>query len=135
MKDRIVKKCPTCKVIKTKEEFYKNRASWDGLTSYCAECIRKINRNKKEWNRKYWYLHAKERIKSNSDSRKKYAYKEHARQKMRYAIEHGKMEQKPCVICGEEKTQGHHKDYSKPLDVVWLCTVHHGLVDHNLLII
>ena len=27
----------------------------------------------------------------------------------------------PCEICGLEKVEKHHKDYSKPLEVSWLC--------------
>ena len=32
----------------------------------------------------------------------------------------------PCEICGEIKAQGHHDDYTKPLDVRWLCVTHHA---------
>ena len=36
-------------------------------------------------------------------------------------LRRGKLDRKPCVICGSVNTQMHHEDYSKPLDVVWLC--------------
>ena len=33
---------------------------------------------------------------------------------------------KKCRKCKEErKLSGHHKDYSKPLEVIWLCPIHH----------
>lgn len=35
---------------------------------------------------------------------------------------------KPCEVCGDKKTHRHHPDYSKPLEVVFLCRKHHGLV-------
>lgn len=41
------------------------------------------------------------------------------------AIESGKLVRQLCAICGV-KAQAHHDDYSKPLEVVWLCTRHHG---------
>jgi hypothetical protein len=31
----------------------------------------------------------------------------------------------PCLECGEAKTEAHHADYDRPLDVVWLCEPHH----------
>lgn len=33
-----------------------------------------------------------------------------------------------CAIpsCVETKVDGHHADYSRPLDVVWLCRAHHA---------
>ena len=40
------------------------------------------------------------------------------------AIRDGRLIRKPCEVCGEI-AQAHHDDYSKPLDVRWLCTKHH----------
>lgn len=31
----------------------------------------------------------------------------------------------PCEVCGHPDTQAHHDDYSKPLEVRWLCHWHH----------
>jgi len=42
------------------------------------------------------------------------------------AIRDGRMIRQPCEVCGEVKAQAHHGDYSKPLDVRWLCTKHHA---------
>lgn len=43
----------------------------------------------------------------------------------RYALRRGDLVRGPCAVCGEPKTEGHHTDYTKPLDVVWLCPEHH----------
>lgn len=32
---------------------------------------------------------------------------------------------KPCDVCGEVKSIRHHEDYSKPLEVRFLCALHH----------
>ncbi len=50
------------------------------------------------------------------------------RQKSAYAIKTGKLVREPCEVCGAEKTEGHHDDYSKPLAVRWLCKRCHGRV-------
>lgn len=41
------------------------------------------------------------------------------------AINSGKLRRQPCVVCGN-KAQAHHEDYSKPLEVKWLCAKHHA---------
>lgn len=51
--------------------------------------------------------------------------KTRARVKVRLAKKSGKLIMQSCRVCGELKTEAHHPDYSKPLDVVWLCKQHH----------
>jgi hypothetical protein len=48
-----------------------------------------------------------------------------ARRKLEYAVKAGNIEKHPCAKCGSPASNGHHTDYSKPLDVVWLCRKHH----------
>ena len=38
----------------------------------------------------------------------------------------GRLIQEPCVVCGSEKSQAHHEDYDKQLEVIWLCRKHHA---------
>lgn len=52
------------------------------------------------------------------------------RQLTRYAIRSGYIIEKPCEICGEIKVDAHHDDYSKPLEVRFLCEKHH--VEHHI---
>ena len=40
-------------------------------------------------------------------------------------IKRGKIKREPCSKCGEPKAQMHHADYSKPLQIEWLCDVCH----------
>ncbi len=53
----------------------------------------------------------------------RYPEKEACRDKLKKAVKSGKI-QRPtiCTDCNETKPLfAHHEDYSKPLDVIWLC--------------
>jgi hypothetical protein len=41
------------------------------------------------------------------------------------AITDGSLVRQPCETCGKLASEAHHDDYSKPLDVRWLCRKHH----------
>lgn len=42
------------------------------------------------------------------------------------ALASGELIRQPCERCGAtEWVEAHHEDYSKPLDVVWLCSSCH----------
>ncbi len=36
------------------------------------------------------------------------------------------LDRQPCEVCGDPKTDGHHEDYSRPLEVRWLCRLCHA---------
>lgn len=41
------------------------------------------------------------------------------------AVRSGKIVRQRCLICKSAKSEAHHPDYSLPLDVMWLCRLHH----------
>jgi hypothetical protein len=53
-------------------------------------------------------------------------FKNKARALLRYHVAAGNITRLPCEKCGNPKSQGHHEDYNKPLDVMWLCALCHG---------
>jgi hypothetical protein len=64
---------------------------------------------------------------------KKNPEKRRAQEKLQYWVRTGKI-QKPhkCSKCEIEcDVQGHHEDYTKPLDVIWLCARCHFLLHHE----
>ena len=57
--------------------------------------------------------------------RERYPEKIAARMKLYNAVKKGILKKQPCEICNDIESEAHHFDYSKPLDVRWLCKVHH----------
>lgn len=51
--------------------------------------------------------------------------KESARKAVAAAVRRGELRRSPCEKCGMTKSEAHHVDYSRPLDVKWLCRRHH----------
>lgn len=80
----------------------------------------------------------KKRTQRGTDWEKKNPEKRSAHDRAMYAVKTGKLVrpsscEKCCVVC---KPHAHHEDYSKPLDVVWLCAkchfyLHHGYKHHR----
>jgi len=54
-----------------------------------------------------------------------------AHQAVKKAIRAGTLVRRPCEVCGESRTHGHHDDYSQPLSVRWLCVRHHEEAHHG----
>lgn len=55
----------------------------------------------------------------------KYPQKYEARKQATSAVKTGRIIRKPCEVCGATNSHGHHDDYSKPLELMWLCPKHH----------
>jgi hypothetical protein len=55
-----------------------------------------------------------------------------ARDILTQAISTGAIKPQRCRDCGASKADGHHPDYTKPLEVIWLCRKHH-VAEHRRL--
>lgn len=62
--------------------------------------------------------------------RKKYPQRYKAHKLVFVEVRSGRLVKKDC-FCGSKKSEAHHKDYSKPLAVVWLCKKHHRMADRG----
>ena len=91
----------------------------------------------RENNREKLRLQAIEHHRANRDLRNSQArnrYRKNperclAQLKVRRAVVKGLLAKTPCA-CGSVKVQGHHPDYSKPLEVIWMCKSCHQKWHH-----
>jgi hypothetical protein len=69
---------------------------------------------------------------SSGIAKKKWVLENEEKRRAHWAVDNalrsGRLVKKPCEVCGDE-AEGHHDDYSKPLEVRWLCDPHHK--DHH----
>jgi hypothetical protein len=137
----IMKKCSTCKIEKSESDFYKDNRRADGLKSQCKKChsiTSILSRDKdnhrdcnREWHRKSKYgtrQEVRERAMLRSRARNK-SIEIRARALANRAIDLGFLARpKECPKCHRTDltVHAHHDDYSKPLDVYWLCSECHG---------
>jgi hypothetical protein len=121
-------------------DFHKNKLIPDGLAVYCKICTTFLSRRnhikryptisknpelvrkRKEYIRSFTTDQVRELKRNYNESNKS---KVNARSVTSRAIKSGKLIQLPCEVCGFPITEAHHDDYSKPLNVRWLCVKHH----------
>ncbi len=135
MTNRNRKYCYHCKKEKSLKEFYKHGGRPDGLAAACKQCSKDCNKKynqttkgkesmqkrvtkyrktekgrivHKKLQKEYWQKHPEKRKVKNA---------------LYYAIKTGKIERSDrCSNCGIKcKPDGHHSDYNRPLEVIWLC--------------
>lgn len=130
-----MKKCSCCKQEKTCSEFQVRKASKDGLTASCKQCLhaRDKERYPKEKARRLEghkrYMKSESGKLSHKQSVDKWksinSNRRAAHVILGNAVRDGRAHKLPCFICGE-KAEAHHPDYDRPLDVMWLCRAHHN---------
>jgi len=148
-----MKRCKGCGTEKPLAEFYKDSTSRDGVRGKCKTCLLTATREyrKTEKGRQAAILATRkyqstDRGKLVLDAYKKsqdrwlairrywktenYKMRNRVYARVRKALMTGKLIRQACEICGDPNSQAHHTDYSKPLDITWLCRIHH-LAEHG----
>lgn len=143
-----MKRCLKCGTEKPLSEYHRHKQTADGRVSSCKECVKAYGAAYRA--ERIEILRASQRQRSRSTERKmqsriksvayrrsakgkeaqktyraKYPEKHAARVAVSKAIRQGVLARKPCEVCGK-KGEAHHEDYSRPLDVRWLCREHHA---------
>lgn len=141
------KKCFKCDKTKAMVYFYKHSKMKDGHLGKCIDCTKKDVLEHRTRNldriRKYDRERGKlpHRIQANTaytkKYRKEYPLKYAASLLLKNAVRAGKIKKpKKCSQCNAEvRIMGHHNNYYKPLDVIWLCQIcHKGLHSKSIAI-
>jgi hypothetical protein len=138
----IVKKCIICGTEKPLDAFYLHPMMKDGRLNKCSECCRAYasERYSREFKkireyerRRFKSGHRKQKVLEYQRKRRARApLKEKARRLISYYVRSGKIEKLPCEECGDQRSEAHHEDYGKPLQIIWLCHFHHRLREGRL---
>lgn len=140
-----MKICFKCNEEKELSEFYAHKGMKDGYLGKCIKCTKKDatdHRNDniekiREYDRKRGKL--PHRIKFSTETtkrlREQFPLKYKAQTAVNNAVRDGRLI-KPinCSACNKKGRQieGHHDDYSKPLEVTWLCSPCHKQLHRDL---
>ena len=130
-----MKTCTACQQSKALDDFYKHPKMTDGCLSQCKTCVkervrqhRRLNESVREYDRKRG---ARTSLADSHDYRRRHPEAYRAHNAVNNAIRDGRLKKEPCLFCNEERVHGHHRDYSKPLDVIWLCPRCHQRLHAN----
>jgi len=143
-----VKRCNICGRIKAEAEFYSHPSSYDGLHPSCKPCVKAKAKANYHHHAKDQNWVAKERERCRIKAKKyrdagrakipTYAQtrkwekanpkKKYAQKKAGIALRRGLIaEASHCEMCGSKPPDvKHHHDYSRPLEIIWLCHACHG---------
>jgi FtsZ-interacting cell division protein YlmF len=112
---------PFRKQFKTNEEYNAY------FREYRAKNRDKMREYQRKYNQEYRKMHG---YKNEKNSKDRYPEKEKARRILQTNVRY-KIIDRPdmCCNCGTVTLiHGHHEDYSKPLEVIWLCSSCHELL-------
>lgn len=142
-----LKTCSRCGSEKPLEAFSRNRGSADGRVAWCKDCYRAWASDNRDKTRAAGHRHRKTgkyrqtqagyratgKIKAwRKKAQKKQLqnplvrFKIYIRSATHAAVQAGLIVKKGCEVCRSVEVQAHHTDYGKPLEVRWLCALHHS---------
>ena len=141
------KPCTKCGEVKTLENYGLKVSNKKDRRAECNECRKKYRvQNRQQisvktnaWRKAHWeqYLE-KSRLRRRSKTKEQRhdeymrSVEKHGRKKLNarrsvaYHVGKGNLKRLPCQVCGSQRSQAHHEDYDRRLDVIWLCAQCHA---------
>ena len=147
-----MKICKKCLIKRNDEDFYKwyKKSGRSGSRTSCKSCDSLINKNYRQHHKKVLIEKRRKRtgaqpkkictdpIKMYKNAQvyrsiKKHPEKMAARILLNSHVKCGKViKPEACEMCHEKKKiEAHHEDYSKPLEVQWVCKGCHTMIHWN----
>lgn len=136
----LMKICIHCDKVLPLEMFYKHPSTADGRLNKCIDCAKAYQTARRNANLERERALDRKRKTSVKSPEKRKEYKDAwksrnqdavaAHRLLNQAVRSGRIVRPAvCSSCGETSSRtlhGHHEDYAKPYDVVWLCHQCHG---------
>ncbi|WP_428383575.1 hypothetical protein [Nevskia ramosa] len=143
------KTCFRCLLLKPLDDFYRHPQMADGHLNKCKECTKQDVRSNRVVNIEHYRVYDARRnirldrvqmranyqktekgaasvLLAQSGYVKRHPEKRAAHIQLGKAVRDGSVIPQPCQVCGAGNAHGHHENYSRPLDVWWLCPKHHA---------
>lgn len=143
-----MKTCVKCNRAKPPDEFYSHAESVRRHIKFgkCKECARADAHEFRAAKREHYSTYDREREQRPERKQAKVTYQQRhrgrnpdrykARVAVSNALRDGRLIRSPCVYCNTtDGVEGHHVDYSKPLDVVWACFKCHREYEHGQVVV
>lgn len=129
-----MKRCFKCQRVLPVIEFYRHPQMADGHLGKCKDCTRRDVATARAASPEHYRQYDARRnrdpqrrarnVERQRERNRISPVKARARRMVSNAVRDGRLIPLPCESCGA-KAEAHHPDYSKPLEVRWLCFAHH----------
>lgn len=129
------KTCFKCNTEKPLTLFYKHREMLDGHLNKCIECakidVAKHRKGNLERIRQYDRERGKLENRKLQSAKNSKALKERITNysslhcKITRMVKSGAIVKQPCCMCGSVMVHAHLDEYKEPIEIMWLCAVHH----------
>lgn len=122
-----LKLCKDCGLVRPQSDFYCHPRMADGFLNSCKFCRQAYEKRRRLTNPA---VRARDKTPARRKQRQAIAARwrqanpngHHAHNAANNAVRDGKLIREPCQLCGvTEFVHKHHGDYSRPLDIIWLC--------------
>jgi hypothetical protein len=130
-----LKTCFKCGQQQPRTEFYKHPEMGDGLLGKCKSCTKAdVSKHRlenidkiRQYDKDRSLLPHRRKLANEISSKWRRADRRRMKSHnaVARAIKSGLLDRKPCLVCGAAKSEAHHESYDRPIDVTWLCTIHH----------